>query len=277
MSQISRRNFMKCAGAAALAIAASGILTGCDNTLDVEVTLVYNGEELPLRGTGKVAVGEQYMDTATVVLPAEYQAQYEAKEKKAEVFRVDNTRKAMVELVAKSAIWTVSYRLGNEEVLSGSVKAAAVDPTVTVNDLSKDELEELKGKFYQLPEDAEITISNGVVIVPVEKVMGKVSIEYRKWNGLYPGDVNSDDTNRYGKYNEFVQVWKGQSTISTSEMTRLDDAQKSYGYEDHYTYERIGTSSSAKDNFKLTEKFTIDWENPVVQVYLYSSDTIFSF
>ena len=63
MSQISRRNFMKCAGAAALAIAASGILTGCDNTLDVEVTFVYNGKELPLRGTGKVVVGEQYMDT----------------------------------------------------------------------------------------------------------------------------------------------------------------------------------------------------------------------
>ena len=45
MSQISRRNFMKCAGAAALAIAASGILTGCDNTLDVEVTFVYNGPD----------------------------------------------------------------------------------------------------------------------------------------------------------------------------------------------------------------------------------------
>lgn len=38
---------MKCAGAAALAIAASGILTGCDNTLDVEVTFVYNGQTLP--------------------------------------------------------------------------------------------------------------------------------------------------------------------------------------------------------------------------------------
>lgn len=36
MSQISRRNFMKCAGAAALAIAASGILTGCDNTLELK-------------------------------------------------------------------------------------------------------------------------------------------------------------------------------------------------------------------------------------------------
>lgn len=50
MSQISRRNFMKCAGAAALAIAASGILTGCDNTLDVEVTFVYNARPCLLRG-----------------------------------------------------------------------------------------------------------------------------------------------------------------------------------------------------------------------------------
>lgn len=274
MSNISRRNFMKCAGAAALAIAASGILTGCDNTLDVEVILVYNGEELPLRGTGKVAVGEQYMDTATVVLPAEYQAQYEAKDKKAEVVRVDSTRKAMVELVAKTATWTVSYRLGNEEVLSGSVKAAAVDPTVTVSDLSKAELEKLSEKFYQLPEGAKIAIGNGVVIVPVEKIMGTVSIEYRKWNSFNPGNVNSDDVTRYGKYNESVQVWKGQNTVTTGEMTNLDAAQKSYGYEDRYTYERTGTSSTAKDDFKLTDKFAIDWANPVVQVYLYSSDTI---
>lgn len=132
MSQISRRNFMKCAGAAALAIAASGILTGCDNTLDVEVTFVYNGQTLPLRGTGKVVTGEQYMDTATIVLPAEYQEQYKVRAEKVKVIRENGTRKAVVELVVKTAVWTVSYRLGEKEVLSGSVEAAAVNPTVTV-------------------------------------------------------------------------------------------------------------------------------------------------
>lgn len=95
MSQISRRNFMKCAGAAALAIAASGILTGCDNTLDVEVTFVYNGQTLPLRGTGKVVTGEQYMDTATIVLPAEYQEQYKVRAEKVKVIRENGTRKAV--------------------------------------------------------------------------------------------------------------------------------------------------------------------------------------
>lgn len=274
MSQISRRNFMKCAGAAALAVAASGILTGCDNTLDVEVTFVYNGQTLPVTGTGKVVVGEQYMDTATVVLPAEYQAQYEAKDKKAEVFRVDNTRKAKVELVVKNAVWTVSYRLGEKEVLSGSVEAAAVNPTVTVKNLNENELKALGEKFYQLPKDAKVTVSNGVVIVPVEKIMGTVGIEYRKWSSFNPGDVNKDDVTSYGRYNETVQIWKGQSTVSTDEMSKLKDAQLSYGNADRYTYERIGTTNSAKDDFKLTDKFTIDWAKPVVQVYLYDSNKI---
>lgn len=274
MSQISRRNFMKCAGAAALAIAASGILTGCDNTLDVEVTFVYNGQTLPLHGTGKVVTGEQYMDTATIVLPAEYQEQYKVRAEKVKVIRENGTRKAVVELVVKTAVWTVSYRLGEKEVLSGSVEAAAVKPTVTVNNLSKDELKALGEKFYQLPKDAKVTVSNGVVIVPVEKIMGTVGIEYRKWNSFKPGDVNNDNATSYGGYDETVQIWKGQSTVSTGEMTKLKAAQASYGNADLYTYERIGTTSSAKENFRLTDKFTIDWAKPVVRVYLYDSNKI---
>ena len=256
MSQISRRNFMKCAGAAALAVAASGILTGCDNTLDVEVTFVYNGQTLPVTGTGKVVTGEQYMDTATIVLPAEYQEQYKVRAEKVKVIRENGTRKAVVELVVKTAVWTVSY------------------PTVTVNNLSKDELKALGEKFYQLPKDAKVTVSNGVVIVPVEKIMGTVGIEYRKWSSFNPGDGNKDDVTSYGRYNETVQIWKGQSTVSTDEMSKLKDAQLSYGNADRYTYERIGTTNSAKDDFKLTDKFTIDWAKPVVQVYLYDSNKI---
>lgn len=265
---------MRCAGAAALAIAASGILTGCDNTLDVEVTFVYNGQTLPLRGTGKVVTGEQYMDTATIVLPAEYQEQYKVRAEKVKVIRENGTRKAVVELVVKTAVWTVSYRLGEKEVLSGSVEAAAVNPTVTVNNLSKDEKKALGEKFYQLPEDAKVTIGNGVVIVPVEKIMGTVSIEYRKWSSFNPGDVNKDNVTSYGVYNETVQIWKGQSTVSTDEMSKLKAAQASYGNADRYTYERIGTTNSAKENFRLTDKFTIDWAQPVVQVYLYDSKNI---
>lgn len=246
MSQISRRNFMKCAGAAALAIAASGILTGCDNTLDVEVTFVYDGQTLPLRGTGKVVTGEQYMDTATIVLPAEYQKQYKAKDKKAEVFRVDNTRKAKVELVVKTAVWTVSYRLGEKEVLSGSVEAAVVNPTVTANNLRKDELKALDKMFYQLPKDAKVTIGNGVVIVPVEKIMGQVKVDY-----YYK---ITETVERCLGYPEVVDVWKGTNIIKKSQLTRLEKACADMSY----------------DASSVAQEILFDWADNVVKIYVKS-------
>ena len=246
MSQISRRNFMKCAGAAALAIAASGILTGCDNTLDVEVTFVYDGQTLPLRGTGKVVTGEQYMDTATIVLPAEYQKQYKAKDKKAEVFRVDNTRKAKVELVVKTAVWTVSYRLGEKEVLSGSVEAAVVNPTVTANNLRKAELKALDKMFYKLPEDAKVTIGNGVVIVPVEKIMGQVKVDY-----YYK---ITETVERCLGYPEVVDVWKGTNIIKKSQLTRLEKACADMSY----------------DASSVAQEILFDWADNVVKIYVKS-------
>lgn len=246
MSQISRRNFMKCAGAAALAIAASGILTGCDNTLDVEVTFVYNGKELPLRGTGKVVTGEQYMDTATIVLPAEYQEQYKVRAEKVKVIRENGTRKAVVELVVKTAVWTVSYRLGEKEVLSGSVEAAAVNPTVTVDNLSKDELNALGEKFYRLSEDAKFTIGNGVVIVPVEKIMGQVKVDY-----YYK---ITETVERCLGYPEVVDVWKGTNIIKKSQLTRLEKACADMSY----------------DASSVAQEILFDWADNVVKIYVKS-------
>lgn len=246
MSQISRRNFMKCAGAAALAIAASGILTGCDNTLDVEVTFVYNGQTLPLRGTGKVVTGEQYMDTATIVLPAEYQEQYKVRAEKVKVIRENGTRKAVVELVVKTAVWTVSYRLGEKEVLSGSVEAAVVNPTVTVNDLSKDEKKALGEKFYQLPKDAKFTIGNGVVIVPVEKIMGQVKVDY-----YYK---ITETVERCLGYPEVVDVWKGTNIIKKSQLTRLEKACADMSY----------------DASSVAQEILFDWADNVVKIYVKS-------
>lgn len=246
MSQISRRNFMKCAGAAALAIAASGILTGCDNTLDVEVTFVYNGQTLPLRGTGKVVTGEQYMDTATIVLPAEYQEQYKVRAEKVKVIRENGTRKAKVELVVKTAVWTVSYRLGEKEVLSGSVEAAVVNPTVTVNDLSKDELKALGEKFYRLSEDAKFTIGNGVVIVPVEKIMGQVKVDY-----YYK---ITETVERCLGYPEVVDVWKGTNIIKKSQLTRLEKACADMSY----------------DASSVAQEILFDWADNVVKIYVKS-------
>lgn len=244
MSQISRRNFMKCAGAAALAIAASGILTGCDNTLDVEVTFVYNGQTLPVTGTGKVVTGEQYMDTATIVLPAEYQKQYKVRAEKVKVIRENGTRKAVVELVVKTAVWTVSYRLGEKEVLSGSVEAAVVNPTVTVNDLSKDELKALGEKFYQLPKDAKVTVGNGVVIVPVEKIMGQVKVDY-----YYK---ITETVERCLDYPEVVDVWKGTNIIKKSQLTRLEKVCADMYY----------------DASSVAQEILFDWADNVVKIYV---------
>ena len=244
MSQISRRNFMKCAGAAALAIAASGILTGCDNTLDVEVTFVYNGQTLPVTGTGKVVTGEQYMDTATIVLPAEYQEQYKVRAEKVKVIRENGTRKAVVELVVKKAVWTVSYRLGEKEVQSGSVEAAVVNPTVTVNDLSKDELKALGEKFYKLPEDAKVTIGNGVVIVPVEKIMGQVKVDY-----YYK---ITETVERCLDYPEVVDVWKGTNIIKKSQLTRLEKVCADMYY----------------DASSVAQEILFDWADNVVKIYV---------
>ena len=246
MSQISRRNFMKCAGAAALAIAASGILTGCDNTLDVEVTFVYNGQTLPVTGTGKVVTGEQYMDTATIVLPAEYQEQYKVRAEKVKVIRENGTRKAVVELVVKTAVWTVSYRLGEKEVLSGSVEAAVVNPTVTANNLRKDELKALGEKFYQLPKDAKVTVSNGVVIVPVEKIMGQVKVDY-----YYK---ITETVERCLGYPEVVDVWKGTNIIKKSQLTRLEKACADMSY----------------DASSVAQEILFDWADNVVKIYVKS-------
>ena len=246
MSQISRRNFMKCAGAAALAVAASGILTGCDNTLDVEVTFVYNGQTLPLRGTGKVVTGEQYMDTATIVLPAEYQEQYKVRAEKVKVIRENGTRKAVVELVVKTAVWTVSYRLGEKEVLSGSVEAAVVNPTVTANNLRKDELKALDKMFYKLPEDAKVTIGNGVVIVPVEKIMGQVKVDY-----YYK---ITETVERCLGCPEVVDVWKGTNIIKKSQLTRLEKACADMSY----------------DASSVAQEILFDWADNVVKIYVKS-------
>ena len=258
MSQISRRNFMKCAGAAALAIAASGILTGCDNTLDVEVTFVYNGQTLPLRGTGKVVTGEQYMDTATIVLPAEYQEQYKVRAEKVKVIRENGTRKAVVELVVKTAVWTVSYRLGEKEVLSGSVEAAAGDPPPTGKNPNggdphrhgkkpnENELKALDKMFYKLPEDAKVTIGNGVVIVPVEKIMGQVKVDY-----YYK---ITETVERCLGYPEVVDVWKGTNIIKKSQLTRLEKACADMSY----------------DASSVAQEILFDWADNVVKIYVKS-------
>lgn len=247
MSQISRRNFRSAPVLPHWPLQPAAFLTGCDNTLDVEVTFVYNGQDPALcAAPAKVVTGEQYMDTATIVLPAEYQEQYKVRAEKVKVIRENGTRKAVVELVVKTAVWTVSYRLGEKEVLSGSVEAAAVNPTVTVKDLSKDELKALGEKFYQLPKDAKVTIGNGVVIVPVEKIMGQVKVDY-----YYK---ITETVERCLGYPEVVDVWKGTNIIKKSQLTRLEKACADMSY----------------DASSVAQEILFDWADNVVKIYVKS-------
>ena len=65
MSKISRRNFIKGAGAAALAVAAAGMLAGCDSSAPemVDVTVKYIG----FKNLQWVPLDEKYNETIKVV------------------------------------------------------------------------------------------------------------------------------------------------------------------------------------------------------------------
>ena len=82
-----------------------------------------------------------------------------------------------------------------------------MNPTVTVNNLSKDEKKALGEKFYQLPEDAKVTIGNGVVDRSVEKIMGQVKVDY-----YYK---ITETVERCLGHPEVVDVWKAL-TLSRS-------------------------------------------------------------
>mgnify|MGYP002518514894 CR=1 FL=1 len=244
MSKISRRNFMKCAGAAALAVAAAGALSGCDTTLSVDVYFYANGTKLELTGTGRVQSGAEEMDTSTIELPAEYIDKYEIADAKVKVIREDGKRYANVNLAAKEVTYQVYYKLGDTTVLTGEVTAAAVNPTITVDDLNQSEKKELAEKFYQLTGD--VRLSNNTVIVLVEKIMGDVKVEY--W---YKGFSEKHWQNGY--YDEELSIWKGENSFNKSELKKLHNA----------CYD-----SDSLDESKVQNTFTFDWSNPVVKVYL---------
>lgn len=251
MSKISRRNFIKCAGVAALAVAAAGALSGCSTTYeqDVEVNFYANGQKLELTGKGKVQSDSDEMDTTTIEMPAEYKEAYEIADAKVKVIREDGKCYANVTLAAKEVTYQVSYKLGDTTVLTGEVVAAAVNPTITVDDLYQSEKDKLAEMFYETT--GEVQLSNNTVIVPVQKVMGEVSVEYWQKSALFPENPSYDSKVDNGSYNEKISVWKGQNTISKNDLPNFTKA-CSMGYNPNKT-----------DN-----TFEIDWTNPVVKVYL---------
>lgn len=131
-------------------------------------------------------------------------------------------------------------------MLSGSVEAAVVNPTVTANNLRKDELKALDKMFYKLPEDAKVTIGNGVVIVPVEKIMGQVKVDY-----YYK---ITETVERCLGYPEVVDVWKGTNIIKKSQLTRLEKACADMSY----------------DASSVAQEILFDWADNVVKIYVKS-------
>ena len=121
--------------------------------------------------------------------------------------------------------------------------------------------------FYETTGDVQL--SNNTVIVPVKKVMGEVEVKYTKYSSFWSENPEKDSPVDNGSYDEKVPLWKGQNTISTSEMKNLNSA-CTMGY--RYVMQRIGTTPNAgSKNFEETNIFAVDWSNPIVKVYL--SDT----
>lgn len=251
MSKISRRNFIKGAGVAALAVAAAGALSGCATTYeqDVEVNFYANGQKLELTGKGKVQSDSDEMNTTTIEMPADYEAAYEITGEKVQVIREDGKCYANVNLTVKEVTYQVYYKLSDSTVLKGEVKAAAVNPTITVDDLYQSEKDQLAKMFYETV--GGVQLSNNTVIVPVQKIMGEVSVEYWQKSTLFPENPSYDSKVDNGGYNKKISVWKGQNTISKNELPNFTQA-CSMGY----------------DSNKTDNTFEIDWTNPVVKVYL---------
>lgn len=69
MSKISRRNFIKGAGVAALAVAAAGMLAGCDSGAPemVDVTVKYTKLNTLLNRYETIGKGDEYDETISVV------------------------------------------------------------------------------------------------------------------------------------------------------------------------------------------------------------------
>ena len=80
MSNISRRKFLKGAGAAVLAVAASGVLAGCSGSEEKvpmkEVVVIFknkvDGKEVAPRGTVKVPAADGTVDPSKVTAPDNY-------------------------------------------------------------------------------------------------------------------------------------------------------------------------------------------------------------
>lgn len=226
MSKLSRRTFLKTAGAAALAVAAAGALSACSGNGETWMDLKVNyTTEDGKSGSfmSQTYVGTKVVNTMTIPLPAELSSYIAVRENVPVQKGKDGLSYVEITLKLNIVNYTVKYVCEGETVLTGSLSAAAGTTSFTKKDLHEEEKAALEAKYYTVADDAKITVSGTEITVAVEKVMGTVKVDY-----YYK---SSFGTERCLDYPETVQVWKGTNVIKKSQLTKLEKACGDMGYD----------------------------------------------
>lgn len=257
--KISRRNFLKCAGAATLAVAASGVLTSCGKPedivmQDVTVYFVYQtvrqnttatvsvpknadvlstalikpeqlpegfkiaqqgevpitvvdgvataeveivvgtpnkvvevrffeeegGSQLPETTTVEVEATAQVVNVADIKIPEKYKSHYDTVNGQPAIGTDrDGKLYTVVILRAKEIPFTIKYVLDKTTVvLSDTHIALSTIKSVNQKDLNAQQVNKLKNDGYEPNGDGTVE-DNDVIIVPVKKIMGDVTVTYK--------------------------------------------------------------------------------------------------
>lgn len=257
--KISRRNFLKCAGAATLAVAASGVLTSCGKPedivmQDVTVYFVYqtvrqnttatvsvpknadvlstalikpeqlpegfkiakqgevpitvvdgvataeveivvgtpnkvvevrffeegDSSQLPETTTVEVEATAQVVNVADIKIPEKYKSHYDTVNGQPAIGTDrDGKLYTVVILRAKEIPFTIKYVLDKTTVvLSDTHIALSTIKSVNQKDLNAQQVNKLKNDGYEPNGDGTVE-DNDVIIVPVKKIMGDVTVTYK--------------------------------------------------------------------------------------------------
>lgn len=193
MSNISRRKFLKGAGAAALAVAAAGVLTGCGNKNDVpvipnvtkEVKVIFICDGATVGKDGSVVVDKDAETVLVSAIKAEQIPQGFTVESSGElkIQEIDGKESVLVTLkrIATSKNVTVTfYDIVNNALLSTTMTVTVASDARFV--YKTDLKESLPG--YEIIDNGKCEISeNGRVQMPVKPVqpdeVTEVTVTYR--------------------------------------------------------------------------------------------------
>lgn len=246
MSKLSRRTFLKTAGAAALAVAAAGALSACNVSSDTLMDLKVNyttDDNKSGSFMSQTYVGTEVVNTMTIPLPEELSSYIAVRENVTVQKGKDGLHYVDITLKRNIVEYTVNYVCEGDTVLTGSLNAAAGAASFVKDDLNKDELTALEAKYYTVADDAKITVSGTIVTVAVEKVMGTVEVNYYSGSSIMPG---WETPIKNGKYDQKIQVWRKETVVKKADLMEHME----------YICKEDGTSY----NLSLTaDQFKIEW------------------